>query len=683
MTNTTENKAKSTPGQKLAWGFGGFAENLGINVVPSLAYNIFSIGMGISPFIVGIATGASRIVEAITDPIIGNWSDNSKSKMGRRRPFIFFGAIIISIIFVAIWFTPRTGWVSPKELKNASVSISNVKLGNNAGKTLHFKIGSDSSYVIEKDSASNTLNLVVNQKLKSQNPFKLDFGYTYGKDSIKTLLPDNDLSYSMDVTNNSTDTVLVKLAIADTNGRTIQSEKIIEKANGENITKEYVIGIKVNPKETKSITAGAVNYQGHKLSGKFTPEKDDKFDVSQVTTINVSVSNNTLIPSYFFGIAITQDSLLQSIYFILIVSLFFMTFAIWQIPFSALGLELEEDYNERTKLQQYKLYFSYIIGTVIGSLYLWSQYSGFGGDEVDGMHYLGFIMGAVMLVSGILPALICKERYKIESHKEKIKFIPAVVETFKCRPFLLLMAVFFFVFFSLFFMLPLLSYISMYHVCKDGTHTILEWSWKHFPLVINTRDIGHKELAGNLGSFAAIIQTATQILSVILISRISKFFDKKTILISGLVVAIIGYVSSWYLFNPAMPYLSIIPPIVVNIGLCACWVLIGSFSADVCDYDEMNTGKRREGMFSAITGFLIKLSIALVIAFSSWVLVMLGIDGADPILSVDQLFTLRWFYIAVPSFALLIAIVFMIIYPLTKSKVLEIQEQLLIKRAQE
>jgi glycoside/pentoside/hexuronide:cation symporter, GPH family len=229
----------------------------------------------------------------------------------------------------------------------------------------------------------------------------------------------------------------------------------------------------------------------------------------------------------------------------------------------------------------------------------------------------------------------------------------------------------------LFFMLPLLGYISLYHVSYDGLHKVLSWNWRNpFQFSLVEKFITHKELAGMIGVYTGIVQTITQLISVIVINKVSKYFDKKTVLMAGLTIGILGYCSSWYFFTPNYPYLSILPPIIVNIGLSACWVLIGSFCADICDYDESITGQRREGMFSAVIGFLMKLSVAAVTALTSLMLILLGIQGKDPQLSVDQLFTIRWFYILVPSLAMVIAIAFMWKYPLSKSKVNEIQAQL-------
>jgi Na+/melibiose symporter-like transporter len=148
------------------------------------------------------------------------------------------------------------------------------------------------------------------------------------------------------------------------------------------------------------------------------------------------------------------------------------------------------------------------------------------------------------------------------------------------------------------------------------------------------------------------------------------------------VIGIAGYLISWFLFTPNHPYLAIIPPVVINIGLCACWVLNGSFNADICDYDELKTGRRREGMYSAVFGFLNKAAIALVMLISSWVLVRLGFEGNNIQPTSQQLFTLRWTYIAIPTAAMLGAIFCMWKYPLTKKRVTEIQKELEIRRSE-
>ena len=51
----------------------------------------------------GLLGGLPRIFDALTDPIMGFISDNTKSKYGRRRPYIFIGAILSGVFFALLW----------------------------------------------------------------------------------------------------------------------------------------------------------------------------------------------------------------------------------------------------------------------------------------------------------------------------------------------------------------------------------------------------------------------------------------------------------------------------------------------------------------------------------------------------------------------------------------------------
>lgn len=88
--------------QKAAFGAGHLVNNL----LPG-ALGVFSFflltAFGMDPFLAGLLGGLPRIYDAITDPIMGYISDNTKSKWGRRRPYIFIGAISTGILFAVLW----------------------------------------------------------------------------------------------------------------------------------------------------------------------------------------------------------------------------------------------------------------------------------------------------------------------------------------------------------------------------------------------------------------------------------------------------------------------------------------------------------------------------------------------------------------------------------------------------
>ncbi len=91
-------------GAKLLYGSGGICFQFGRDAIVQLANPIYNIVLGVNPLLVGWVLTASRVWDAITDPIMGTISDNHRSRMGRRRPFVVAGAILSGITFPLMWF---------------------------------------------------------------------------------------------------------------------------------------------------------------------------------------------------------------------------------------------------------------------------------------------------------------------------------------------------------------------------------------------------------------------------------------------------------------------------------------------------------------------------------------------------------------------------------------------------
>lgn len=88
--------------QKLAFGVGMLA-----NQMFPAALGIFMVvlveGLGMNPFLWGVLFFLPRLSDALTDPVMGFLSDNTRSRFGRRRPYIFLGAILAGTAFVLMW----------------------------------------------------------------------------------------------------------------------------------------------------------------------------------------------------------------------------------------------------------------------------------------------------------------------------------------------------------------------------------------------------------------------------------------------------------------------------------------------------------------------------------------------------------------------------------------------------
>ena len=74
-----------------------------INLIPS-----GRVVLGILT-IIGLITAIGRVFDAVTDPLVGNWSDNLKSKLGRRIPFMRWSALPLGIVFTLVFCAPIGG----------------------------------------------------------------------------------------------------------------------------------------------------------------------------------------------------------------------------------------------------------------------------------------------------------------------------------------------------------------------------------------------------------------------------------------------------------------------------------------------------------------------------------------------------------------------------------------------
>ncbi|XOV86430.1 MAG: MFS transporter [Pseudomonadota bacterium] len=91
--------------QKVIYGFGGFVNNLLAAAIGGMAI-VLNLGLGMNPALVGLLGAIPRLTDAITDPLMGYISDNTRSRWGRRRPYIFVGAIAAGTVFFLLWQLP-------------------------------------------------------------------------------------------------------------------------------------------------------------------------------------------------------------------------------------------------------------------------------------------------------------------------------------------------------------------------------------------------------------------------------------------------------------------------------------------------------------------------------------------------------------------------------------------------
>ena len=105
--------------EKLFYGFGNQSMGMVNQIIEYQVQQVLVYGLGMSPAWKGIIIMIFRIYDAFTDPLMGWISDNTRTRFGRRRPYMFFGTLAMAavlpfvwrfdeswnVLYVAIWFT--------------------------------------------------------------------------------------------------------------------------------------------------------------------------------------------------------------------------------------------------------------------------------------------------------------------------------------------------------------------------------------------------------------------------------------------------------------------------------------------------------------------------------------------------------------------------------------------------
>lgn len=93
--------------QLAAYGAGGIIPIALFNVAGILVGLMGNISLGLSAFWLGAILIIPRLWDALSDPIIGHLSDNTRTRWGRRRPYLLLGGIAVAVSFVVIWWIPK------------------------------------------------------------------------------------------------------------------------------------------------------------------------------------------------------------------------------------------------------------------------------------------------------------------------------------------------------------------------------------------------------------------------------------------------------------------------------------------------------------------------------------------------------------------------------------------------
>ncbi|HSW08166.1 MFS transporter [Aquabacterium sp.] len=95
--------------QKVGYGLGSFLDMWGHWLYQSLAFHVYNVALGVAPGLISTALMIKIFVDAASDAVFGWLSDNTRTRWGRRRPFILVGGVLAGI-GLPLMFAVGRGW---------------------------------------------------------------------------------------------------------------------------------------------------------------------------------------------------------------------------------------------------------------------------------------------------------------------------------------------------------------------------------------------------------------------------------------------------------------------------------------------------------------------------------------------------------------------------------------------
>jgi GPH family glycoside/pentoside/hexuronide:cation symporter len=347
--------------------------------------------------------------------------------------------------------------------------------------------------------------------------------------------------------------------------------------------------------------------------------------------------------------------------YLLVTSMFFYAaYALFLVPYRALGLEQTQDYHERTRLQAWGMILGLLGGLGIPWLYKLALFFGAAGSAatappreviLTGARWLGLGVGGVILISCLVPAIACRRQTATGSSPRTRRFA-AIVSTARNRPFAQMLGMNFFAVIGMYSPVTAAVLVSIYFLFQ-----------------------GAQDPAATLIGFLGMAQMLGSLAGVPFNTRLSTRIGKRGAALAALVVGAAGFGSLWITLLPSHPYWALGSQFFIGWGMQGVWLMSATMNADVCDSDELATGYRREGLYGAVFALEQKIASAAAVLLGGYLVSRCGFRPHSP-LTPEIIHRLRTVLVATPVAGLALAAVCIFGYPLSQDRVREIQDRL-------
>ena len=357
-------------------------------------------------------------------------------------------------------------------------------------------------------------------------------------------------------------------------------------------------------------------------------------------------------------------------YFLFWSIVFYLGLTIFSVPYVAMGYEMSDDFHERTSIMAVAQWLGQW-AWVIAPWFWIIMYDTTWFETADvAVRELAIWVGLGCAICAMVPAIFIKSKSTLEENYSPmtlkniggslVKIWDSFGEAFTSAPFRKLCFATFLVFNAFNTVAAFTFFIIVYYLFNGDAGAAGIWP----------------TLFGSVGALC------TTFLVIPIVAKMSKVMGKKKAFMVSQSISVLGYVMLWFLFIPGKPYLFLIALPFFSFGIGSLFTIMMSMTADVIDLDELNSGKRREGVFGAIYWWMVKFGFAIAGGLSGAIFSIIGFDTALEVQPESAITGLRLFFSGLPILGTLTAMYIMRNYDISEERANQIIAQLKIKKAE-
>lgn len=358
------------------------------------------------------------------------------------------------------------------------------------------------------------------------------------------------------------------------------------------------------------------------------------------------------------------------IFFLLWSFVFYLGLTLFSVPYVAMGYEMSDDFHERTNIMAIAQWIGQWAWVIAPWFWVVMYDPKWFPNADTATRTLAIWVGISCMILAMMPAIFIKSRSTLHDKSLKpltIKTIGGSLkeillsfkEAFIIKPFRKLCIATFLIFNAFNTVAGFTFFIVVYYLFNGNSADAGIWP----------------TLFGSVGALA------TTFIVIPIVAWMSKKMEKKKAFLICQGISIFGYILFWFLFVPGKPYMFLFALPFFSFGIGSLFTLMMSMTADVCDLDELNSGKRREGIFGAIYWWMVKFGFAIAGLLTGVIMSLVGFDASAATQADGAVTGLRLFFSGIPILGTLGAIWVMWNYDLTEKKANEIKKELERRKA--